>query len=295
MPRTVLISLPSEPNGNEPLSERVSTHNPHAHAVAKPLFRNDINIAEMTWKKGYQSGTLSHPESLMIHLHLQGKMSVILDSAHVQLKPMDLVVVPPGMEFELSGSGNSWAQWACFHIADSLRWENLIECGPLITPYDYGPMIYFLLRNILDSHKNSEAYARGLALGDSWMLTRTLKRIAILNPPRKKTKALHTLTKEIISRPNYDWVVENMSRRLHVSRNTLFRMFKKEYGLSPKQFIIRTRMNAAANTLISTDAPLHFIARNVGYLNVYTFTRIFSQFHGCPPGAYRKKFISESR
>jgi len=66
------------------------------------------------------------------------------------------------------------------------------------------------------------------------------------------------------------------------------RLFKRECGYSPHEYIILVRINRAKHLLKTTDLPVKIIAQNVGYQNVTTFTNAFSNRVGLSPSAFRR-------
>ena len=53
------------------------------------------------------------------------------------------------------------------------------------------------------------------------------------------------------------------------------KLFKKEFGISFKNYIINKRIDAAKDLLSSTNLPINLVAANVGYENYSYFTRLF--------------------
>ena len=83
-----------------------------------------------------------------------------------------------------------------------------------------------------------------------------------------------------------------------ISRNTLTdifyldpdyasKLFKKETGLSFKNYIINKRIDIAKNLLTTTDLPINTVADNVGYGNYSYFTRLFKKVTDMTPAEYR--------
>lgn len=50
----------------------------------------------------------------------------------------------------------------------------------------------------------------------------------------------------------------------------------------------RLRLQRASGLLISSDLPVSHIARDCGYSNIQSFTRIFKSVYGLPPATYRQ-------
>ena len=75
--------------------------------------------------------------------------------------------------------------------------------------------------------------------------------------------------------------IENLS----VSRYNF--LFKKIMGISPKEYIIKTRMSFACELLNSTDLSIKEISMLVGYDDSHFFSRIFKSSLGKSPMQYR--------
>ncbi|MCP4316596.1 MAG: AraC family transcriptional regulator [Hyphomicrobiales bacterium] len=70
--------------------------------------------------------------------------------------------------------------------------------------------------------------------------------------------------------------------------NSQFRKrFRTHFRLSPQEFILRTRLQAASKILISTDRPIINVALSCGFGDQSYFTRQFSKFFEQSPIRYR--------
>jgi AraC family transcriptional regulator len=65
------------------------------------------------------------------------------------------------------------------------------------------------------------------------------------------------------------------------------RLFKASTGCSPHQYIIRRRVERARLLLATTDRPLAFIAREVGFASGSHLALHFRRLLGVPPADYR--------
>lgn len=61
-------------------------------------------------------------------------------------------------------------------------------------------------------------------------------------------------------------------------------------GLTPRQLLTKSRVEAAARALKDTDAPLIQIATDCGFYDQAAFSRQFRAATGVPPGEYRRAF-----
>lgn len=84
------------------------------------------------------------------------------------------------------------------------------------------------------------------------------------------------------------WDVDDVARAAATSRATLGRRFVAVIGEPPLSYLMRARMQEAAQRLRKSDATLGAIAGEVGYHSEFAFNRAFRRVFGVPPGAYRR-------
>lgn len=65
------------------------------------------------------------------------------------------------------------------------------------------------------------------------------------------------------------------------------KLFKKEFGISFKNYIIQKRLETAKHLLLHTDLSINAISTSVGYENYSYFTRLFKKTMGITPIEYR--------
>lgn len=82
--------------------------------------------------------------------------------------------------------------------------------------------------------------------------------------------------------------VAEVAQKLHVSRATLFRAFRAEHGVSPKQFLDDLRLERAKRLLRASDQSVKEIAIGCGFGSESYFSRVFKQQLGQPPGQWRR-------
>lgn len=65
------------------------------------------------------------------------------------------------------------------------------------------------------------------------------------------------------------------------------RLIKRIYGVTPKQLILQTRLNAAAQQLAETDRPVCDVAQECGFYDHSAFTRAFRSVTELTPTQFR--------
>lgn len=77
-------------------------------------------------------------------------------------------------------------------------------------------------------------------------------------------------------------------RKASLSRRTGERLFKKNTGLTPRQYIENQRMDMAYNQLLFTENTISEIACSCGYADRYHFSKCFKKVFGIPPVQFRE-------
>ncbi|MEM0969978.1 MAG: AraC family transcriptional regulator, partial [Verrucomicrobiota bacterium] len=77
---------------------------------------------------------------------------------------------------------------------------------------------------------------------------------------------------------------------LGMSHRHFDRRFKEDTGLTPNQFLGRSRIQNACHLLQTTDTPIAQIALDLGFCDQSAFTAQFRRRMGQTPLRYRKTF-----
>jgi AraC-like DNA-binding protein len=82
--------------------------------------------------------------------------------------------------------------------------------------------------------------------------------------------------------------VDDLAAAAKVSSSYLMRLFKRQLGTSPYNYLLRYRITKARELLAETDEPVVQIAREVGFSSESNFSYRFSKMVGQSPRAYRQ-------
>lgn len=77
--------------------------------------------------------------------------------------------------------------------------------------------------------------------------------------------------------------IDEMANQAEISRNYFRQLFKKHYGMTPKKFVIISRINRASLLLSESDCTVKQVAEMLGYVDQYTFSKQFKAIMGYPP------------
>lgn len=82
--------------------------------------------------------------------------------------------------------------------------------------------------------------------------------------------------------------VSSIAEHVGIDPNYLNRIFKKEYNVSVKEYILNMKIEAAKEMLKEKGTEIKYAANAVGYPDAFAFSRIFKQKTGLSPSEYRK-------
>jgi AraC-like DNA-binding protein len=83
--------------------------------------------------------------------------------------------------------------------------------------------------------------------------------------------------------------IEKLSAVACMSKATFFRLFKREFGLTPVEYIVRERLAEAKRLLCHPLANVADVCLRAGFNNLSYFQALFKKYEGLTPGAYKKQ------
>jgi AraC-like DNA-binding protein len=88
--------------------------------------------------------------------------------------------------------------------------------------------------------------------------------------------------------------IGNLAARLGISEEHFIRLFHKKLGMSPFQYFIRLKIEAAASFLVESSLKIGEVAERFGFENPFHFSRIFKKCTGLSPLEYRRNYSANT-
>jgi len=85
--------------------------------------------------------------------------------------------------------------------------------------------------------------------------------------------------------------VQGIARAVGLSSAQLAYLFRRETGMSVKEYATRVRVEIIKRLLAETDDKLDIIAEQLGFCDAPHLSRVFRRICGCPPGEYRRQSV----
>ncbi|MBE5743612.1 MAG: AraC family transcriptional regulator [Clostridiales bacterium] len=101
----------------------------------------------------------------------------------------------------------------------------------------------------------------------------------------QKNELLASVKEYIDNNFQKEILVEDLAKDFSYNRAYLSRIFKKEYGVSIKEYLLDRRLDAALNMIINGER-VNDVCYKSGFTNPYNFSRYFKEKYGVPPSKY---------
>ncbi|MEK3715178.1 AraC family transcriptional regulator [Paenibacillus sp. FSL R7-0333] len=247
---------------------------------------------------GHTVGPSVH-DFYLIHTVLEGRGRFESDTFSAECKAGDTFVIIPGMLFSYKADeGHPWHYaWVALQgigVLDQLRTVGITRERPFAHS-ESVPELHNLYKGIRKSFKQS-AYPRLESLEASGWVRLLLHRFGRDNldqlPPhpsempemidRQIDQAIRWITLQFHQQLSIDHIASSLGyHRVHLSK-----AFKQRTGMSPKQYLLKVRMDKAKE-LLASPLTIEQVASSVGFNDALYFSKQFRKATNMPPSEYR--------
>jgi AraC-like DNA-binding protein len=203
---------------------------------------------------------------------------------------------------EYGGTGQLTRILCGFLHADDVPLHPLLSGLPSIMRVseraaEQEPRLAGIVRYILDE-------ARSPHPGSTCLLTRMIEvlfieilRRQMSDNSEEQIKPMAAMTDPLIRRslellhavPNKAWTLGDLAQAAGTSRSVLAERFKHHLGCPPMHYLMRWRLQLAANRLCRTGVCTAAVAEEAGYVSEAAFSRAFKRYIGEPPATWRRR------
>ena len=235
----------------------------------------------------------------LFHYVIQGKGNFELAGKHYPIHKGELFYIPPNCDAKYAPDHDDpWTyEWLGFGgvSRDSfLARIGLSVDNPVLT--DIGDNNVKLCFDEIVNEFGEKGYLDVTCLGLAYQLLGTLiNRVREEGPLDYSPLSSHIENAQEFIRNNFQFQikVDDIAKNVGVTPNYLANIFTKSTGISPKQYLIKTRMEKASVFLKSSDYKIKEIAMMVGYRNQLHFSSEFKKHYGIAPLQYQKNARGE--
>jgi AraC-like DNA-binding protein len=201
------------------------------------------------------------------------------------------------------GGGGASTQFVCGYLAcDSRVCRPLLGALPRLLRISFGGgnggawLPQLLAVGVQESASEQPGAGSMLAKLSELLFVEAMRRYAASLPEEQKGW-LAGLRDPYVGRalalmhgkPAHAWTVDNLARKVALSRSALADRFVDLIGEPPMQYLTGWRLALAAQALRAGNEPIIRIAERCGYDSEAAFNRAFKREFGLPPATWRKQ------
>ena len=247
-------------------------------------------IEQIRYTRGYYSNKnraswkwdFSCMEDYNIWMLRDGIGTFVLNGEKIELNAGLCIIIPPG-------AAGSVCQKAGHELSTVAAHFEFKDESPCPLPLLCRPLDAEFCAKLLEKCVRA-GLSGDTASADIWLkaaLDELLNKSKGGLRPESREYDIETLCRQIRLAPENEWNVLAMAEDLCLCREHFSRLFKNLKGLSPQQFVIKARIEKAAQLLMNTNLSISEIADNCGYSSVFFFCRQFKEMKGLSAMEFR--------
>lgn len=148
------------------------------------------------------------------------------------------------------------------------------------------------LKELIEEARGDLPYADARRRAAAAMLATRMLRLAGARPadgPALDLRQRRLLAEYVEARAAQRPAPSDLAEVLRLNPDYFARLFKRTYGIAPREWLVRERLHVAARRLQSSALSIGEVAYALGYRDLYLFSRQFKQVFGRSPRAFRRE------
>ncbi len=227
---------------------------------------------------------------------LKGKGRFMIDNYSLNVKENDFIVVAPGIEHTEYSLKDTPLEYAVVGIEGLNFFHNDQNSSLNYKVYNYPSYreeFIFYIRMIVRESKSSEVYSQEICNNLFELLIITLIRkgdfFISTQPVQFYNKECDKIKRFIDFNFQQNITLEDLVKVSHINKYYLVHSFKKAYGITPINYLIKKRIDESNHLLESTNNSISSIARKVGFSSPTYFSQTYKKHTGISPTDFRRQ------
>lgn len=228
----------------------------------------------------------------IIHYVTQGSGWLTMAGRTHKIVCGDSFIIFPDMLVEYHPDENDpweykWVNFFGLPIKDYLLNMDISPKNPVFRKTNESPEIF--LDNMIELPIHRDTSAKFEALANLFSLFSFYTKHYPAKSTIQDTGLLNNILEFIDNNlNNSNFNISFIAKNFNITRSTLFRIFKKNYNISPIDFLNNHKINKTKELLKNTDIPIKSVAFSLGFTDALYFSRFFKKYVGCSPSDFRK-------
>ncbi|MHC5249089.1 AraC family transcriptional regulator [Enterococcus sp. LJL90] len=231
----------------------------------------------------------------LVHVILSGAGYYTFNETKYFLKAGDGFIIPPGVPtFYQADSEKPWTYiWMGIggsqvqHYMEKMGFTSDHLSFQTNNVSDFSATVFKALAYEQDTIANELALQQ-----TAYQFLEMMFRASHLKTQKLETKKMNSYVSQALEIINqdafYTIAVSEIADTLAVHPSHLSRLFKKDIGISIKEYITELRLSVGNDLLSTTKRSVQEISELLGFASLQAFSKAFKKRNGLTPSAYRK-------
>ncbi|MBQ6680520.1 MAG: helix-turn-helix transcriptional regulator [Lachnospiraceae bacterium] len=267
----------------------------YASAVAQDLFFFPYAIGHYYYAPGYTRRREHALHNVQLIYVMNGEATIEYDGNILQAKKGSFVILDCTRVHSYHTEHGYETLWMHFQGQNAFALANAIidRAGCVINMED-PEASYRKFREIYETfHHNEPIHEARLSELIYDLLCELYLYASSIDMKTEKPSALGDVLSYINSHFRDDPDIDRLAGIVHISRYHFIRVFKKETGLTPHNYIVNLKIRAVKHLLQTTNLPIKDICFETGFSSESVLCAAFKRSTGMSPSEYRRGFSAE--
>lgn len=249
-------------------------------------------------------------DTFVLLIGLEGEVYIKQEEEEYKLSEGDAIMLVPGIFHEgykpcPKNSAYFWCHFKCENWEILSEYEDIETLFNIHADTNFWFPTYFKCHNIdkiILLFKSIINYGRDVYI--SSIINDYLLSALLIELNKQAHEYIYQLTKHVNEgkiKYLFEFIRANSNKTLTLSEYSkylcynpfyLSKLFKKNFGISFKQYIIQTRLQKAKKMLLTTPLSIKEIAYACGFKDEKYFMKVFKKYESLTPSEYRNAFSS---
>lgn len=250
-----------------------------------------VRITSSHESRTWRDNTHMHDKEVELHLVKQGSTSLTVHNQTFVVSEGDIIVIPAGLLHLVRSDVPVYLYTCRLYLPQLMEPIIPLNICPIAPAGNYFSIILKTMESLVELSELGIADHSCLCNMLGGILACIYRKIFAASQipfsPPKQNLALNVLH-YINEHYSENVTLSLLAKNFYVSASYISNEFKKEFNISPINYLINRRICEAKWYLINTREPIAEISHKVGYGNAYHFTKLFMKRTDISPEKFRE-------
>lgn len=222
---------------------------------------------------------------------VSGRGKIVINNASIQLQTNAVICIRPQCRAKMKAADGGlniiYVQYSGGEADYLYRMSSFKKAGPVCMTHSKETL--FCFRNIDAEMEHKQVNRYYLVAEILHIFSHFTPAVPIKESRRYQNRYLQRAIDEIQLNPAMPISVNLLAERVNVDRSYLYRIFKKETGRSPREYMIDYKLKLSVEKIKKKNENIQSIFGKLGFSSYYMAEKKFKEKYGVTPREYRKQ------